>query len=51
MSIPVLTNDGKRALVYVGFHCGGLCGVGVLYLMEQGASGWQVVKTGQLWIS
>jgi hypothetical protein len=51
MSIPVLTSDGKQALEYVGFHCGGLCGVGLLFLMERSEAGWQVVKVEELWVS
>jgi len=50
-SLPVLSADRKQALVYVAYHCGGLCGVGLLLLMEQVGSVWQVIKEEQLWVS
>ena len=43
--------DGELALVYVGYHCGGLCGAGALWLMRRTASGWESVIAAPLWIS
>lgn len=50
-SLPVLTADRKQALVYVAHHCGGLCGVGIVVLLERAGSGWHVVKEEELWVS
>jgi len=50
-SRPVLMGDRKQALVYVAYHCGDLCGVGLLLMLEQSGSGWRVVKEEQLWVS
>jgi hypothetical protein len=34
--------DGKRALVYVGHGCGGLCGGGTYHLLVKKDGKWQV---------
>ena len=45
------SRDGKFALVYVGYHCGGLCGSGALWLLRRTAGGWEGVTAAPLWIS
>jgi hypothetical protein len=41
----------NRALVYVTYTCGSLCGEGWLVVLHRTKSGWRVVSTGLLWIS
>ena len=51
ISIPVLTADKQQALIYISFHCDGLCGTGTLLLLERLGTGWRVTKEALLWIS
>lgn len=49
---PVGYNDeGTEALIYVGHHCGGLCGTGHLYLVAKENGHWIVKNRLMLWIS
>jgi hypothetical protein len=50
-SLPALTADRQRALVYVAHYCDGLCGSGVAVTLENSPSGWRVVERLTLWIS
>lgn len=42
---------GSEALVYVGHHCGGLCGTGHLVLLAKENDRWIVKNRLMLWIS
>jgi len=42
---------GTEALVYVGHHCGGLCGTGHLVLLAKENGHWIVKNRVMLWIS
>ena len=43
--------DGRHALVYLSFVCGGLCGEGHFILLEKQADIWHVRDVGHLWVS
>lgn len=43
--------SGTEALVYVGHHCGGLCGTGHLVLLAKESGHWAVKNRVLLWIS
>jgi len=43
--------QGTEALVYVGHHCGGLCGTGHLVLLAKENERWVVKNRVMLWIS
>jgi hypothetical protein len=43
--------NGTEALVYVGHHCGGLCGTGHLVLLAKKNDRWIVKNRVMLWIS
>ncbi len=45
-------NERKNeAMVYVGHHCGGLCGTGIIYLLNQDHGSWLIKNRLLLWIS
>jgi hypothetical protein len=44
-------SNGGEALVYVGHHCGGLCGTGHLVLLAKENGHWIVKNRIMLWIS
>jgi len=51
-SRPVLSNDKRTALIYIGHHCDGLCGFGALILLQRKIHGeWSVQKYYGLWQS
>jgi hypothetical protein len=45
------STGGTEALVYVGHHCGGLCGTGHLVLLAKESGRWVVKNRLMLWIS
>jgi len=49
-SLPAYSSDG-HALVYASYVCGGLCGYGWLFLLEQDGTRWNVVSVHLIWIS
>ena len=49
-SLPAYSSDGY-AVVYGSYVCGGLCGYGWLFLLQQQGGVWRVVATEMLWIS
>ena len=51
VSRPVLTEDRKRALIYIDHRCDGTCGTGTILLLERSGSGWRVLREEMLWIS
>jgi len=44
-------SKGNEALVYLGHHCGGLCGTGHLVLLQKENGRWIVKNRVMLWIS
>ncbi len=51
LSRPAFTDDRQKALLYVSYSCGGLCGTGwLVYLARSGAS-WRISRKEMLWIS
>ena len=50
-SRPGLNDNGDEALMYVGHHCGWLCGTGHLFLVRKQGETWKVVNRLMLWIS
>jgi len=51
ISVPVLSLSGRRAVIYMGLVCGGLCGHGRFVELEWSVSGWRVVRTELHWVS
>lgn len=51
VSQPVLTPDRAWAAIAVEYHCGSLCGYGVVYLLMRNDNGWTVVLSDGLWVS
>lgn len=50
-SLPVLTEDGSRALIFVEQACGGLCGTGYVHLLQRTPQGWKQVGRWMVLIS
>ena len=48
---PVLSHDGKSALIYVAYQCDGLCGAGSLVMLSRVGAAWVVWREEELWIS
>jgi hypothetical protein len=44
-----VVSDGKRAVFYFGWRCGGLCGDGSLVMLYNDGSGWRVVTSITMW--
>ncbi len=43
---------GDRAVLYIAFTCGGLCGEGdILWLRHTPDDGWRVIRRDNLWVS
>jgi len=52
ISLPIVSEDGRNALVDVGVACGGLCGAGgVRHYRRDGVGLWRLVGVGGQWIS
>ncbi|HLZ74676.1 hypothetical protein [Phenylobacterium sp.] len=52
ISLPVVSQDGRYALVSIGLACGPLCGNGSTLLYRREADGrWNPVGDGAQWIS
>ncbi|MDX1529482.1 MAG: hypothetical protein R3337_12705 [Gammaproteobacteria bacterium] len=47
----VLSNDGRRAIIYMEFVCGSLCGAGFLHELEREGDTWTLKKSRGLWTS
>jgi hypothetical protein len=50
-SRPGYDPKGEEAVLYVGHHCGGLCGTGHFYLLRKKHGKWRVENRVMLWIS
>jgi len=51
VSRAVLTADGNHAVIYAGYHCGGLCGIGTIHLMTRKDDVWQISESVDIWVS
>ncbi len=52
MTIPVFTSDSAQAALYYEYHCGYLCGEGVLiWLVRREDGQWSVQRTLRFWVS
>lgn len=51
MSVPVMSDDNKKALVEIEYHCGALCGSGNIYILEKKAGKWTIIYRIGRWIS
>jgi hypothetical protein len=51
MSIPIFSNDKKKAYVELGYHCGPLCGNGDAYFLVKTNGAWKIIKKIGTWIS
>jgi hypothetical protein len=44
-------NVGNQALIYVGHHCGGLCGTGYFVVLQKKGDHWAVTSDSISWVS
>ena len=51
VSLPVLTKDRNKALIYVDHRCGDTCGLGSIHLLERTGNTWRITKEEILWVS
>jgi len=51
ISLPLFSKDNNTLLVTVHFHCGGDCGVGVVYVFKNINGKWKIVYSIKEWIS
>jgi hypothetical protein len=51
VDLSEVVSDGKRAVFYFGWHCGGLCGDGSLVMFYHDGSGWHLVASIIMWYS
>ncbi len=51
ISVPLMSNERTSAKVYVSHRCDGLCGEGLLFVVEKRAGQWVIIKREQLWVS
>jgi hypothetical protein len=52
MSTPVLSSNGRRALLYVNSSCGGTCGSGWILQLARDPNGhWRILDRRNLWIA
>ncbi len=51
IAVPVINPQRDRAVVYVSHRCDGLCGEGLLFVMERRNGKWFLANREQLWIS
>lgn len=49
VDLSQVVSDGKRAVFYFGWRCGGLCGDGSLVMLQNDGSGWHVVTSIIMW--
>lgn len=51
ISKPIISEDGKFAIVYNVYYCKGLCGSGGIYFLEKTESNWRISEHKTRWIS
>lgn len=50
VSRAVLSDTGERALIYLDYRCGGLCGAGFVHDLVRDGDGWRLQRSLGLWI-
>lgn len=50
-TIPIFSRDNTVAYVQEGYHCGGTCGNGYIYILHKINGNWEIVDFWQTWIS
>jgi len=50
-SVPVFSVDKNTCAIYVGHHCGWLCGDGDIYIFRKKNNKWVLISTIGLWVS
>lgn len=51
ISIPLFTHDMNTCIIYIGHHCGGLCGEGSIMIFRRQKNKWTLYKTVAYWVS
>ena len=51
MSFPYFSEDKQTCIIYVGHHCGGLCGEGGLRIYRRRNNNWTLIKVIGRWVS
>lgn len=51
ITLPVLSEDRSTALIYVAQGCDGLCGTGMVHLLQRTSGGWKQIRRWMIWIS
>lgn len=51
ISIPLISIDKKYAIIYSGYYCGGLCGNGGIFYLENINGVWKIINYERRWIS
>ena len=51
ISIPIISYDGEKAIVYGGYYCGGLCGSGGIFFLEKIDGMWHLIEYERRWVA
>lgn len=51
ISFPIISTDKIKAIIYVGYYCGSLCGKGGILHLEKLNGKWEIVEFVPTWIS
>jgi hypothetical protein len=51
ISVPLISVDNKKAIVFGSYICGGLCGSGGVFFLEKVKGKWKVINYEMRWIS
>ena len=51
ISTPLMSKNGNKMLLDIDYHCGGLCGGGMTYLLEKKNGKWKIIFSRNNWIS
>jgi hypothetical protein len=50
-SLPGVSSDRTKAMIYIGTSCGTTCGTGYLILLGKDGDHWKVLDKVMIWIS
>ena len=51
ISFPLISTDGKKAIVYGSYICGGLCGSGGIFYLEKINGKWKMMEYERRWVA